>query len=93
MLNKIYNEDCMIGIKKIPDNFIDLVIIDPPYQINNHNVKYDSDLARSINSYNDELYKSNLTGEYDYNMQNYLWRKRVKLVANTGYCRGAYRYR
>jgi len=32
-------------------------------------------------------------GEYDYNMQNYLWRKRVKLVANTGYCRGAYRYR
>ena len=22
-----------------------------------------------------------------------LWRKRVKLVANTGYCRGAYRYR
>ena len=27
-------------------------------------------------------------GEYDYNMQNYLWRKRVKLVANTGYCRG-----
>ena len=61
MLNKIYNEDCMIGIKKIPYNFIDLVIIDPPYQINNHNVKYDSDLARSINSYNDELYKSNLT--------------------------------
>ncbi|EDM62784.1 hypothetical protein DORLON_01809 [Dorea longicatena DSM 13814] len=32
-------------------------------------------------------------GEYDYNMQNYLWRKRVKLIANTGYCRGAYRYR
>ena len=68
MLNKIYNEDCMIGIKKIPDKIIDLVIIDPPYQINNHNVKYDSDLARSINNYNDELYKSNLTGGYDYNI-------------------------
>ena len=48
MLNKIYNEDCIIGIKKIPDNFIDLVIIDPPYKINNHNVKYDSDLALSL---------------------------------------------
>ena len=68
MLNKIYNEDCIIGIKKIPDKIIDLVIIDPPYQINNHNVKYDSGLARSINNYNDELYKSNLTGGYDYNI-------------------------
>lgn len=68
MFNKIYNEDCVEGVKKIPDNIIDLVIIDPPYQINNHNVKYDSELARSINSYNDELYKSNLTGGYDYNI-------------------------
>ena len=31
--NKIFNEDCLLGIKKIPDNSIDLVIIDPPYDI------------------------------------------------------------
>ena len=37
MLNTIYNEDCQIGIKRIPDNYVDLVIIDPPYLINNHN--------------------------------------------------------
>lgn len=87
MLNKIYNEDCMIGIKKIPDNFIDLVIIDPPYQINNHNVKYDSDLARSINSYNDELYKSNLTGGYDYNILEEIIRvlKRINIYI---FCNG-----
>ena len=30
-LNKIYNEDCLIGLKKIPDNFVDLVITSPPY--------------------------------------------------------------
>lgn len=29
----IYNEDCVQGMKKLPDNSIDLVIIDPPYQI------------------------------------------------------------
>lgn len=29
----IYNEDCIQGMKKLPDNSIDLVIIDPPYQI------------------------------------------------------------
>ena len=36
MLNKIYNEDCIEGIKKIPDDTVDLVIIDPPYLINNN---------------------------------------------------------
>ena len=30
-LNKIYNEDCLIGMKNIPDKTIDLVVTDPPY--------------------------------------------------------------
>ena len=79
MLNKIYNEDCLIGIKKIPDNFIDLVIIDPPYQINNHNVKYDSDLARSIINYNNELYDTKLTNGYDYKILDELIRVLKKI--------------
>ncbi|SUK02767.1 hypothetical protein [Staphylococcus aureus] len=29
--NIIYNEDCLIGMKKIPDNSIDLILCDPPY--------------------------------------------------------------
>ena len=32
-LNKIYNEDCYEGIKKIPDKSVDLIITDPPYEI------------------------------------------------------------
>ena len=68
MLNKIYNEDCIKGIKKIPDNTVDLVIIDPPYLINNHNTNYDSDLSREVNKYNNELYNSNLTDGYDTNI-------------------------
>ena len=32
-VNKIYNEDCYQGIKKIPDKSIDLVYIDIPYLI------------------------------------------------------------
>ena len=79
MLNKIYNEDCLIGIKKIPDNFIDLVIIDPPYLINNHNVKYDSDLARSIINYNNELYDTKLTNGYDYKILDELIRVLKKI--------------
>jgi len=30
----VYQEDCIEGMKKIPDNSIDLVLTDPPYNIN-----------------------------------------------------------
>ena len=30
-LNKIYNEDCLEGMKKLEDNSIDLVVTSPPY--------------------------------------------------------------
>lgn len=30
-LNKIYNEDCVLGLARIPDSFIDLTITSPPY--------------------------------------------------------------
>lgn len=31
--NVIYQEDCIAGMKKLPDNSVDLVITDPPYMI------------------------------------------------------------
>ncbi len=44
-LNKIYCMDCLEGLKKIPDNSIDLIVTDPPYGMNflsNHRKeKYD----------------------------------------------------
>ena len=32
-INKIYNEDCLEGMKRIPDGSVDLVLTDPPYNI------------------------------------------------------------
>lgn len=32
-LNKIYCEDCLDGMQRIPDNYVDLVVTDPPYRI------------------------------------------------------------
>jgi site-specific DNA-methyltransferase (adenine-specific) len=32
-LNTIYNEDCLETMKRMPDNFIDLIVTDPPYNI------------------------------------------------------------
>lgn len=31
LLNKIFNEDALIGIKGIPDESVDLIVADPPY--------------------------------------------------------------
>ena len=33
-VNKIYNEDCLEGMKRIKDESIDLIVTDPPYLIN-----------------------------------------------------------
>ena len=32
-LNKIYNEDCLEGMKRIPDGSVDIIITSPPYNI------------------------------------------------------------
>lgn len=32
-LNKIYNMDCLEGMRQLPDNCVDLVVTDPPYVI------------------------------------------------------------
>lgn len=30
-LNKIYNEDCLLGMKRIPDKSVDMILCDLPY--------------------------------------------------------------
>jgi DNA modification methylase len=34
-LNKLYNMDCMEGMKEFPDKYFELAIVDPPYGILN----------------------------------------------------------
>ncbi|WP_270813953.1 DNA-methyltransferase [Exiguobacterium sp. CinTr1] len=33
VLNQVFNEDCLEGMRKLPNDSIDLVVIDPPYNI------------------------------------------------------------
>lgn len=40
-INKIYNMDCLEYLKKIPDNSVDLVVTDPPYNVSQKkDIKY-----------------------------------------------------
>lgn len=59
-LNKIYNEDSYEAIKNIPDNSIDLIVIDPPYEIKG-NTGYKSDFGDKLRKQNQELNDSNVT--------------------------------
>lgn len=36
-LNRIYNEDCLVGMRRIPDHSVDCIICDPPYGITKRN--------------------------------------------------------
>ena len=48
-LNKTYNEDCNITLKRLQDNFIDLTITSPPYNLGkNHHTG-----NKTFNAYND----------------------------------------
>lgn len=29
--SEVFNEDCMIGMRRYPDKYFDLAIVDPPY--------------------------------------------------------------
>ena len=37
--NKLYNCDCMQLMKEMPDKYIDLAIVDPPYGIGENGLK------------------------------------------------------
>ena len=65
-VNKIYNEDCLSGIKSLPDNSIDLVVMDPPYDITTSKKKNEkSAIDKGINAVQKELIENNLVNGYD----------------------------
>lgn len=50
-LNAIYNEDCLEGMKRIPDKSVDCIITDPPYLVDNKGGGFWSN-AKEGNHYN-----------------------------------------
>lgn len=58
---RLYNDDCLNVLKALPDKSIDLIVTDPPYQIDNTKAGGKSLLAKSIQQMNDEIRDNNLT--------------------------------
>ena len=59
--NVIYNEDCLEGMKRIPDNSIDLVVTDPPYRFENKGGGFYAKNNSTKRKYLDSLRQNNCT--------------------------------
>ena len=59
-MNKVYNQDCIDGMKTIPDGKMDLIVTDPPFAINFKAKKanYNRTASRVLSGYN-EITKEN----------------------------------
>ena len=51
MFNRIHNEDCIVGLKSLPENSVDLIITSPPYNLNISYQDHKDDM--SLDSYYD----------------------------------------
>ncbi|MBU4285205.1 site-specific DNA-methyltransferase [Patescibacteria group bacterium] len=74
-INKVYNIDCIKGMKYIPDDTIDLVVTDPPFAIEFKAKRgnYNRTLSRVLDGYN-EIPKEKY---YEFTLQ---WMKEVKRI-------------
>jgi len=67
---QLYNEDCLITLKRLPDKSVDLIVIDPPYDfMKKHDGQYSGGggaFGSKKRSYHGELVKSDLIQGIDY---------------------------
>ena len=64
-IDTVFNQDCLTGIRRIPDKSVDLIITDPPYLIKNTRSGEKSNLSKSIQKMNNQLEESKLTDGFD----------------------------
>ena len=61
----IYHQDCLEGLRAIPDASIDLILTDPPYLIKDTHAGGRTRLARTLQPINNELRDNGLVGGLD----------------------------
>ncbi|CAH6922496.1 Methyltransferase [Vibrio chagasii] len=76
---QLFNEDCRGILKSLPDNSVDLIVIDPPYLMGNTNTGGGSKLNNSLQNIFDKLEESNLTNGFDMSILNELVRVNNKI--------------
>lgn len=84
----IYNQDCIGVIRKlIKDNIkVDMVLTDPPYQIDSISGGGTVNTVKKLNKSLDDLDKANIIKGFDYNIIFPLWDKIMKNINIYAFC-------
>ena len=78
-LNKIHLGDSVELIKQLPNDCIDLVLTDPPYQIDNTKAGGNSKLAKSFQKMNNEIEDLNIVNGFNLELLDELVRVNKKI--------------
>lgn len=90
-LDVIYNEDCLKGLKELPDHTVDLIVTDPPYLISATNGGGTVNTVKKLNKSLQDLKTVDITQGYDIERFNaefvrvmkeiniYLWCNKVQI--------------
>ena len=79
--NVIYNEDCIEGMKRLPDKSVDLIVTDPPYKFENKGGGFYSKNKSTKRKYLDSLRKEGCTEFNPINFLNLINQKCKKFYA------------
>ena len=82
----VYNEDCRIGLDRIPDGSVDLVIMDPPYKLGRHgggsfgpaNRTYRNEIAPLSDGIDDQLLEKIVSKLREVNI--YIWCNKAQIL-------------
>lgn len=65
---ELHNIDCLEYMKSMPDDSVDLIVTDPPYDIRNTTSGSKSKLSERIQRQQDRLVRDNIVNSIDYNI-------------------------
>lgn len=81
-LNRIYNEDCLEGMKRIPDASVDCILTDPPYLYLNHKLDRPFDERRLFGEFKRLLKPNGFIVLFGRGTSFYRWNT---ILANLGF--------
>lgn len=75
-INKIYNENSLEAIKKLPNNCVDLIITDPPYSFKSCKTSSKTDLGNKLNRAQKVISDHSLSDDYDHK----IWPELIRIM-------------
>ena len=85
-INKIYNEDCLETMKRMPDNFIDVIITSPPYNKNFYTkkTKVTSKDTASFRTIDYDSYDDNMNPKDYFDWQKEILKECCRVIKEDG---------